>query len=271
MPTAKPAKPAKRGRRRKPKPGPTTTYTDKVASATLHRADLPPTPLDPYEPTKDPRETRPTGRPDCIAAGVFTLAELRAWYSMVRSIRKTAEHFKVSPTTVKKHLSGEVGKRGRPVQPKSWEVACRSPLHKWFTDHRDRHLPRDVKDLALMSGFSTRRISRYLNERRLAMLAFLETLPAPNSVVIVFRDVEGSKVPSNLLRAYTVDVDRFSGAVSLSGVLSPGGMRIIRVPFREYVAALRGENPELPVIGLVRPVPGSVRYRDPWTPVTKAP
>lgn len=210
-------------------------------------------------------ETRP-GRPTCLEAGVFSMAELRMVYAQCKSVRKTAERLKVSPTTVKKYLKGFANKPGRPIQPMAWQVRMRSEVHAWFVEHKNQQLPRTVREIAKLSGFSVNQISRYLRARKLAMESYLASLPKLNEVFIVFKDVEGRKVPTNLISDYTLDVDRISGTVTISLVLKFGGFRIVKIPFRELETALRGINPSLQPIGLVLPLKPALPRYSPYNP-----
>ncbi len=211
-----------------------------------------------------PKET--PGRPTCLEEGIFTLEGLKMIYARTKSVRKTAQLLGVSPTTVKKYLKGNLQKPGRPLQPRSWKSEYRSEVHKWFVEHRNQQLPRTTYELSRMSGFSVRQINRYLSARLKAMYSYLATLPPLNSVLIVFKDVNGNNVPTKLIRDYLYSINRITGDVTISCVLTVGGQRIIKVPFRQLETALRRENPDIPVIGLVTPLKPPPPAYNPYKP-----
>ena len=212
--------------------------------------------FDAYEYLQGPlRRTpeRPPGRPTCIEEGVFTMQQLRTLYAQTHSIRKVSAKLGVSPTTVKKYLKGQTARPGRPIQPRAWDVHSRSLVHEWFVANKNRQLPRTTREIAELSGFSVQQINRYLGVRKKAMESYLASLPPINSCVFILRDTEGMRVPTNLIKAYSLWVDRITGDVTISAVLKVGGHRIIRLPFRELEAALKGTSQSLVPIGLVRP------------------
>jgi hypothetical protein len=114
------------------------------------------------------------------------------------------------------------------LQPRSWKSEYRSEVHKWFVEHRNQQLPRTTYELSRMSGFSVRQINRYLSARLKAMYSYLATLPPLNSVLIVFKDVNGNNVPTKLIRDYLYSINRITGDVTISCVLTVGGQRIIK-------------------------------------------
>lgn len=211
---------------------------------------------DAYEYVRGPRAGQATklGRPTCIEERVFTMYQLQTLYAKHKSIRKVAQILNVSPTTIKKYLKGVAKDRGRPIQPKSWEAQIRSNVHAWFVEHKSEQLPRSTRELSRLSGFSKELINRYLWSRKKAMESYLASLPRLNEVIFVMRDINGGKVPSNLIASYVYSIERISGIVTISCVLKMGGHRIIKLPFRDLETALRGVNPDLPMIGLVKPV-----------------
>ena len=206
------------------------------------------------------------GRPTCLEDGTFTIKSLRTAYQQTRSIVKTAALLGVSPTTVKKYLHGSLKERGRPIQPASWKTKCRSQVHAWFAENKGRQLPRTSKEIAELSGFSMEQVNRYLWSRKKAMESYLASLPPLNSRIVVLTDLNGQKVPSNLIKDYSTSIDRISADVTISAVLTLGGLRVIRLPFRQYEAVLLGKNPDIPVIGLVKPKQTQGRTYDPLKP-----
>ena len=193
------------------------------------------------------------GRPSLVETRVIDQEALTSYYKEVHSIRKTARHFQISPTTVASYLRGTPKKKGRNPQPKSWKAVCRSKVHQWFLEHAAERLPPDTHRISTMSGIPPTIINTYLNRRRNAVLDYLRTLPAPNTAIILFTDLDGFKVPSNLIADYAILVDKYTCDITLSCVLSTGGMRTILVPFHIYVDALTGKSDLLPIIGSVRP------------------
>ena len=200
-----------------------------------------------------PKDAGIPGRPTCLQEGVFTIKSLRDMYQRTRSVRKTAAALGVSPTTVKKYLKGDAAPPGRPIQPLAWKAKCRSQVHDWFILQKNRQLPRTVREISELSGFSTAQINRYLWARKKAMESYLASLPPLNSFIAVLTDLSGTRVPTNLIKAWTYDIDKISGDVTISAVLTMGGMKIIKLPFRQLEAVLLGHNPDIPVIGFVKP------------------
>jgi hypothetical protein len=190
------------------------------------------------------------GRLSCIAEGVFTLRQLREAYKKCGSVRATAEYLGVSPTTVKKYLKGGLLPRGRPIQPYLWKTAIASEVGQWFELHKEERLPSHPKDIAELSGFTVNQVRRFLYSRRKAAESYLKTLPEPTSKVIIFRDIEGNQVPSSFIKAFTTEVKLSSLDVTLNVVLTVGGQRVIKIPFREYEAALKGTSTSIPTIGI---------------------
>ena len=197
---------------------------------------------------------RSRGRPSCVAQGVFTPDTLKHAYADLKSIRATAKAFGVSPTTVVKYLSGHGRPAGRPAQPLPWKARCRSSIHDWFVEHRNDPPARSMTELVKLSGFTAGALSRYLHSRQKAAFEYLRTLPDPRTKVIIFRAIDATNVPSNLIKSYVLELDRFTLAVTLYCVLTAGGQRTIKLTFRDYETALTNTNPQLPSIGLVRPL-----------------
>lgn len=205
---------------------------------------------------------KPRGRSRLIDDPVYDLHKLLDYYTSVKSIRRVAIHFGISPTTAHRYLRPYTNRPGRPRQTQAWKAKCRSEIHQWFLDNAGRRLPRSVKDIARIAGFTPSVVNRYLGQRKAAVEAYLFHLPHPNEVVVIFTDVDGQKIPSNLIAQYTIEVDRYTCDLTLSCVLSVGGQRTIKIPFAAYSEAMKGTSSTLPIIGLVRPAPSL----DPRTP-----
>lgn len=189
---------------------------------------------------EDAKKRKPTGRPTLLEEKLFTLSDLRGYYKSSGSIRKTAVHFQISPTTVKKYLTGDLHRPGRPVQGQAWLAVNRTPVHAWFVAHRSDPLPKSLALLAEQSGFSSRTISKYLYIRKAAVLAYVQSLPAPNEKFILFNDIMDRRLPSNLIKSYQLEIDRFDCAVRLICVLTMGGQRTVILPLGKYVEMVSG-------------------------------
>ena len=199
--------------------------------------------IDQVELGKQDRKVRARrGRPNAIEEGRLTIFELRADYVKSRSVRKTAENFSISPTTVKKYLKGNLKPVGRNLQGKAWNVKMRTPVHQWFVEHKDEKLPESPQRLAEMSGFTSRAISQYILKRRKAVVAYLRSLPEPNEHFVIYTDTLGRKLPSNLIKAYIIDVDPYSLDVRLSVLLTIGGQRTIITTLQAYLEYITGRS-----------------------------
>jgi len=171
----------------------------------------------------------------------FATNLLKVYYNC-RSIRRTAESMKISPTTVKKYLKGRTYPVGRPAKPKAWTAKNRTPVHAWFVNNRNEPLPQNIPDLARFSGFGQKTISRYLKKRHDAAFEFLRSLPDPRNNYILFEDTLSRRVPSPLIKSFTLEVDRFTLNIKMLCILKPGGQRTVSIPFREYVFKVTGRD-----------------------------
>lgn len=195
-----------------------------------------------HEEIDDPQTYRSKGRPTMLAMDHQFLRELRQTYERERSIRRTATALGISPTTVKKYLGGAVAKVGRPVQPKAWTAQDRTSIHKWFVNHKDEPLPLNTPSLAKYSGFKRAQVTRYLRRRHDAVLAYLQALPDPRDGFILFEDTLSRRLPSPLIKSFTLDVDRFTLVVTMNCLLKAGGVRLVKMGFKQYVDKLTGKG-----------------------------
>jgi hypothetical protein len=210
--------------------------------------------LNPNELLSIPEPPRPRGRPTLADQQLLSPKDIEDYYTSVKSIRKTASYFRISPTTVQRYLKHVHKTLGRSPQPFSWKAICRSKVHQWFLSHPFDRLPENLSDIAKITGFDKSILNSYLNRRRNAVLDYLRTLPKPSESIILFTDLDGFKVPSNLIHAYTLDVNKYTCDITLSCVLTTGGQRTIKVPFHIYSEALQGRCKSFPVIGLAKPL-----------------
>lgn len=181
------------------------------------------------------------GRPTLLDEKRFTAPELRDIYSRLKSVRLTAEKLGISPTTVKKYIKGYAKKPGRNMVPQSWKASNRTIVHKWFVRHKNATLPRTAEALALMSGITTSTIIRYLGIRRKAVSDYLASLPSPTDFFNIYIDTENRKVPSTLIKTYTMEIDRFTLDVRLNCLLTSPGTRTIVLSLAEYIRIMSRE------------------------------
>ncbi len=199
-----------------------------------------------------PNRRSSRGRPSLQDEGYINPSVLESEYKALHSIRKVALLHRVSPTTIQKYLKGTQKPLGRPPTYLPWEALSTTPIHAWFVAHRDEHLPRDIQRLSRMSSFTVRQIRYYLTARQTGLTQYLLSLQDPRHMVLVLQDVYGNRVPTNLIKDYSLLLDLYTCDVTLSCVMTFGGMRTITIPYREYEQALLCTNPQLKPIGIVR-------------------
>lgn len=202
---------------------------------------------DPYEDivkimdrqeANDPETFKRRGRPSALMMDHRFLKELKQTYAQLKSIRKTAEQLKISPTTVRKYIGPACQAVGRPAQPKAWQARDRTQIHAWFVRHKDETLPITIPALARYSGFKPNQVSRYLKRRHDAVLAYLMSLPDPREGFILFNDTMSRRLPSPLIKSFILQVDRFTLVVTMNCLLKQGGARQVQLGFQEFVDKL---------------------------------
>ncbi len=181
-------------------------------------------------------EPRRPGRPTVLEALGLTVADLVAAYEREGTLRKTAAATGVCKNTLKKYLKGTdvMHGRGARPQPYAWRAARTTPVTTWFKEHRNDRLPRSVRDLAELSGFSEGQVRKFLFNRQQAAYEYLRALGDLREQPKAIIDVAGRRIPLGMIQDYNLKVDRYDLTVQISGVLRLGLELRAVVGFSQY-------------------------------------
>lgn len=181
-------------------------------------------------------EVRPIGRPTVLESLDLTVDDLVTAYKEAGTLKLTAERTGICVNTLKKYLgaAGALGPRGARPQPFAWRRTRTSPVGEWFKEHRNDKLPRTMRDLAALSGFSENQVRKFLATRQRAAIEYLRALGDLREVPKAIVDVSGRRVPCGMIQEYVLKVDRYDLSVRIEGALRLGLALKAIVPFGAY-------------------------------------
>ena len=187
------------------------------------------------------------GRPSYLEAHPEIVERIREEYAKDRSIRRVAAVLAISHNTVKKYLRvlGIEKSLGRSPDPAPWIARHTTPFAEWVSKRKDP-LPRSVRKIAELSGFSKDQIYLYLKRRKSAAQAYLRSLGDLTELSIALVDTSGRHVNVGMFAQYELDVDKFSLLVTIKATLKFGGHLIFRLTFGRYKALFQRSEPEMP-------------------------
>jgi hypothetical protein len=150
---------------------------------------------------------------------------MREAYERHGSVRAAAEELKISTRSLSKYLrdAGVSVKRGA-RKGNTLKVHHHACLAKWLRDNPTTPLPRDVKQIAEITGCTRSSVSSYLKRRRDALSDEAQNIL--NQLIekgAVIRDTYERKLPLKSVDDYTLVVNRFSEKIQVNFNIRPSG------------------------------------------------
>jgi len=186
---------------------------------------------------EDLLEYKKKGRKPLFLSGGPTVEEIISTYLKEKSVRRTAAKLQIAEGTVKKYIriTETPTVPGRNPDPSPWEARCPSKVALWVKERKEA-LPRSVKEIVRISGFSQDQVYLYLRRRVFAAKAYLQALgDLREKEGLALIDVKGRKIPVGMFAQYELDVDRFNLLVSITATLNFGGKANFKLSFGKYI------------------------------------
>jgi hypothetical protein len=128
-----------------------------------------------------------------------------------------------------------LGLRGTASKPKRRRAEKASKVKRWFEEHPHVGLARSIVESSRMMGVSRSALASYLNRRRDAVRAYVESLGRLEARSKPFDATTRSGteiiVPPKAIAHYGVAVDRWTLEVTYAGNLKAGVAFVVRMPY----------------------------------------
>lgn len=196
---------------------------------------------------KDPLaflDVSPIGRKPIVLSGGPSIEQMVETYRTERSLRRASSKLGISVSTLQKylHLVKENLVLGRTHTGIPWKTRYLGGVATWVHD-RTAPLPRSVREIVRLSGFTRDQVYAYFKRRRRAAVEFLKSLGDLRTIPeVTLTDIRGRRIPTGMFSQYELFVDKFNLVVSIEATMKFGGKATFRLPFARY-RELLGEMP----------------------------
>lgn len=161
--------------------------------------------------------------------------DLDVMYREMGTIKKVSDRLGVTERTIKNWFR-EGGITGIKHMTREHPIEKAQGLRKWIHEHQGERLPRSMKKISEITGFSKSLVNSYFHRRRRRLMRWLKSFPPLGELNVTLKEANGAFVPVKAIESYDFKIDPYTLAFIVYGRRKTGSVFAVRLTPKRWAA-----------------------------------